>query len=187
MPNTPIALQLPPPTKKGTTSEATMLQTFPDINTTVQGMATMWLLSKQSSDFVSIQDYDTKSYITHNITLNVGEQKIKCCPPLSSGSAWQVQWRPLHWGSSAQADQGLPGRTWSAEHSHQNPKQGPGNPIHIPGSRGGGKQCCYLKLRGCDPLRGWLILAPQKSMVAGKELHALFLIVDCSGKIYRCI
>lgn len=53
MPNTPIALQRPPPTTKGTTSEATMLQTFPDINTTVQGMATMWLLSKQSSDFVS--------------------------------------------------------------------------------------------------------------------------------------
>uniref|UniRef100_A0A3B4YQZ4 Arachidonate 12-lipoxygenase, 12R-type-like n=1 Tax=Seriola lalandi dorsalis TaxID=1841481 RepID=A0A3B4YQZ4_SERLL len=53
MPNTPISLQLPPPTTKGTTSEATMLQTFPDISTTVQGMATMWLLSRQSSDFVS--------------------------------------------------------------------------------------------------------------------------------------
>uniref|UniRef100_A0A3B4Z3X0 Hydroperoxide isomerase ALOXE3-like n=1 Tax=Stegastes partitus TaxID=144197 RepID=A0A3B4Z3X0_9TELE len=54
MPNTPISLQLPPPTTKGTTSEDTMLQTFPDINTTAQGMATMWLLSKQSSDFVAL-------------------------------------------------------------------------------------------------------------------------------------
>ncbi|XP_074545951.1 arachidonate 12-lipoxygenase, 12R-type-like [Halichoeres trimaculatus] len=57
MPNTPISLQLPPPTKKGTTSEATMLQTFPDVNTTVQGMATMWLLSKQSSDFIPLGRY----------------------------------------------------------------------------------------------------------------------------------
>ncbi|XP_038569230.1 arachidonate 12-lipoxygenase, 12R-type-like [Micropterus salmoides] len=57
MPNTPISLQLPPPTTKGTTSEATMLQTFPDINTTVQGMATLWLLSKDSSDFVPLGHY----------------------------------------------------------------------------------------------------------------------------------
>lgn len=34
-----------------------MLQTFPDVNTTVQGMSTVWLLSKQSSDFVSNQDF----------------------------------------------------------------------------------------------------------------------------------
>ncbi|XP_037620708.1 polyunsaturated fatty acid lipoxygenase ALOX15B-like [Sebastes umbrosus] len=57
MPNTPISLQLPPPTTKGTTSEATMLKTFPDINTTVQGMSTLWLLSKQSSDFVALGQY----------------------------------------------------------------------------------------------------------------------------------
>lgn len=57
MPNTPISLQRPPPTTKGTTSEATMLQTLPDVNTTVQGMSTMWLLSKQSSDFVGLGQY----------------------------------------------------------------------------------------------------------------------------------
>uniref|UniRef100_A0A671WZW8 Arachidonate 15-lipoxygenase type B n=1 Tax=Sparus aurata TaxID=8175 RepID=A0A671WZW8_SPAAU len=57
MPNTPISLQRPPPTTKGTTSEATMLQTLPDVNTTVQGMSTMWLLSKQSSDFVRLGQY----------------------------------------------------------------------------------------------------------------------------------
>ncbi|XP_061586510.1 polyunsaturated fatty acid lipoxygenase ALOX15B-like [Cololabis saira] len=57
MPNNPISLQLPPPTKKGTASEATMLATFPDVNTTVRGMATMWLLSKQSSDFVPLGQY----------------------------------------------------------------------------------------------------------------------------------
>ncbi|XP_034744052.1 arachidonate 15-lipoxygenase B-like isoform X2 [Etheostoma cragini] len=57
MPNNPISLQLPPPTTKGKTSEATMLQTFPDVNTTVQGMATLWLLSKRSSDFVPLGQY----------------------------------------------------------------------------------------------------------------------------------
>ncbi|XP_061573356.1 hydroperoxide isomerase ALOXE3-like [Cololabis saira] len=57
MPNNPISLQLPPPTKKGTASEATMLATFPDVNATVQGMATMWLLSKQSSDFIHLGQY----------------------------------------------------------------------------------------------------------------------------------
>uniref|UniRef100_A0A3Q3G9C4 Lipoxygenase domain-containing protein n=1 Tax=Labrus bergylta TaxID=56723 RepID=A0A3Q3G9C4_9LABR len=51
MPNAPSSLQLPPPTTKGTTSKATMLQTFPDVNVTVNGMSTLWLLSKQSSDF----------------------------------------------------------------------------------------------------------------------------------------
>ncbi|XP_068178376.1 hydroperoxide isomerase ALOXE3-like [Antennarius striatus] len=62
MPNTPISLQLPPPTTKGTTSEATMLQTFPDVNTTAQGMATMWLLSQQSSDFVYLGQYPEEHF-----------------------------------------------------------------------------------------------------------------------------
>ncbi|XP_061565149.1 polyunsaturated fatty acid lipoxygenase ALOX15B-like isoform X1 [Cololabis saira] len=57
MPNTPITLQLPPPTKKGTTDKHTMLKTFPDVKTTAQGMSTMWLLSRQSSDFVPIGKY----------------------------------------------------------------------------------------------------------------------------------
>ncbi|XP_041822016.1 arachidonate 12-lipoxygenase, 12R-type-like [Chelmon rostratus] len=57
MPNTPISLQLPPPTTKGTASEATMLQTLPDVSTTVQGMATVWLLSKRSSDFIPLGQY----------------------------------------------------------------------------------------------------------------------------------
>ncbi|KAF3687751.1 Arachidonate 15-lipoxygenase B [Channa argus] len=62
MPNTPITLQQPPPTTKGTTSEETMLQTFPDVNSTVQGMATMWLLSKQSSDFVPLGCYPEEHF-----------------------------------------------------------------------------------------------------------------------------
>ncbi|XP_034086055.1 hydroperoxide isomerase ALOXE3-like isoform X2 [Gymnodraco acuticeps] len=62
MPNNPISLQLPPPSTKGKTSEATMLNTFPDVNTTVQGMSTMWLLSKQSSDFVCLGLYSEEHF-----------------------------------------------------------------------------------------------------------------------------
>lgn len=57
MPNTPISLQLPPPSKKGEATEETMLKTLPDVNTTVQGMATLWLLSQQSSDFTPLGQY----------------------------------------------------------------------------------------------------------------------------------
>ncbi|XP_054460533.1 polyunsaturated fatty acid lipoxygenase ALOX15B-like [Anoplopoma fimbria] len=62
MPNTPISLQQPPPTTKGTTSEATMLQTFPDVNTTAQGMSVMWLLSRQSSDMVPLGQYPEEHF-----------------------------------------------------------------------------------------------------------------------------
>ncbi|KAM6972656.1 polyunsaturated fatty acid lipoxygenase ALOX15B [Aplochiton taeniatus] len=57
MPNTPITLQLPPPTTKGRSSESTLLETLPDVNTTAQGMSTVWLLSKQSTDFVALGQY----------------------------------------------------------------------------------------------------------------------------------
>ncbi|KAL3999916.1 metalloproteinase inhibitor 2 [Sarotherodon galilaeus] len=67
MPNSPVTLQLPPPTKKGKASEKSMLDTFPDIQTTVHGMAVMWLLSKQSSD----------SYPEEHFTEEVPCQKIK--------------------------------------------------------------------------------------------------------------
>uniref|UniRef100_A0A3Q3G2V2 Arachidonate 15-lipoxygenase type B n=1 Tax=Labrus bergylta TaxID=56723 RepID=A0A3Q3G2V2_9LABR len=50
MPNTPISLQLPPPTTKGTTSEATMLETFPDVNVT------------QSTDFVPLGHYPDEHF-----------------------------------------------------------------------------------------------------------------------------
>ncbi|XP_061626756.1 arachidonate 12-lipoxygenase, 12R-type-like [Phyllopteryx taeniolatus] len=62
MPNTPATLQRPPPTEKGTTSEATMLATLPPINVTAQGMATVWLLSRQSSDFVPLGHYPESHY-----------------------------------------------------------------------------------------------------------------------------
>ncbi|KAM3623614.1 uncharacterized protein V6R79_013228 [Siganus canaliculatus] len=61
MPNFPTSMQCPPPTTKGQSGEATLLESLPAINTTVHGMATLWLLSKQSSDFIStvkMADYE---------------------------------------------------------------------------------------------------------------------------------
>ncbi|CAL8399071.1 unnamed protein product [Arctogadus glacialis] len=57
MPNTPMTLQRPPPTTKGTADESSLLETLPDVNATVHGMAVMYLLSKQSSDFVPLGHY----------------------------------------------------------------------------------------------------------------------------------
>ncbi|XP_067107200.1 polyunsaturated fatty acid lipoxygenase ALOX15B-like [Osmerus mordax] len=57
MPNTPITLQLPPPSGKGQCNEALLFRTLPDVNTTVQGMSMMWLLSKQYPDFVRLGEY----------------------------------------------------------------------------------------------------------------------------------
>ncbi|CAB1460031.1 unnamed protein product [Pleuronectes platessa] len=64
MPNTPISLQHPPPTTKGT-KDHIMMQTLPDISTTVKGMSTMWLLSKESSDFVRLGQYP-EQYFTED-------------------------------------------------------------------------------------------------------------------------
>uniref|UniRef100_A0AAX7USN4 Uncharacterized protein n=1 Tax=Astatotilapia calliptera TaxID=8154 RepID=A0AAX7USN4_ASTCA len=72
MPNSPVTLQLPPPTKKGKASEKSMIDTFPNIQTTVHGMAVMWLLSKQSSDSIFLGQYPEEHF-----TEEVPCQKIK--------------------------------------------------------------------------------------------------------------
>ncbi|XDV21786.1 hypothetical protein PO909_026806 [Leuciscus waleckii] len=50
MPNYPTALRKPPPKEKGQTTEDTILETLPDVSTTVNGMAVLKLLSKDSAD-----------------------------------------------------------------------------------------------------------------------------------------
>uniref|UniRef100_A0A8C6SFC7 Lipoxygenase domain-containing protein n=1 Tax=Neogobius melanostomus TaxID=47308 RepID=A0A8C6SFC7_9GOBI len=57
MPNFPPSLQLPPPTEKGGTNEQILLKTLPDVNVTVYILATLWLLTKQSTDFVLLGQY----------------------------------------------------------------------------------------------------------------------------------
>ncbi|XP_077427657.1 arachidonate 12-lipoxygenase, 12R-type-like isoform X2 [Vanacampus margaritifer] len=70
MPNTPATLQRAPPTKKDTTSAATMRETLPPKNVTAQGMATVWLLSRQSSDFVPLGHY-LDEYFTEETPLKL--------------------------------------------------------------------------------------------------------------------
>ncbi|XP_074538735.1 hydroperoxide isomerase ALOXE3-like [Halichoeres trimaculatus] len=62
MPNCPATLQLPPPTTKGKSSENTLLQTRPDVNVTVNGVTVMYLLSKQSTDFVALGLYPDQHF-----------------------------------------------------------------------------------------------------------------------------
>lgn len=61
MPNAPIGLQHPPPACRGHCSERSLLDSFPDVNATVHGLATVYLLSKKPEDFVRTY-YFTLSY-----------------------------------------------------------------------------------------------------------------------------
>ncbi|KAK9977237.1 hypothetical protein ABG768_019058 [Culter alburnus] len=50
MPNYPSALRKPPPKEKGQTTEDTILETLPDVSTTVNIMAVLRLLTQDSAD-----------------------------------------------------------------------------------------------------------------------------------------
>ncbi|XP_043971365.1 polyunsaturated fatty acid lipoxygenase ALOX15B-like [Gambusia affinis] len=63
MPNTPMTLKCPPPSKKGEATEETLLDTLPSIDVTVHGMATVWLLSKQSTDAECLGYYPEQRFI----------------------------------------------------------------------------------------------------------------------------
>ncbi|XP_030604419.1 hydroperoxide isomerase ALOXE3-like [Archocentrus centrarchus] len=73
MPNSPTTLDLPPPTKKGTTSEQTMLEAFPSVGTTVHAMASIWLLSMQSFDTVLLGQYPEKHFTERFPVLKIKE------------------------------------------------------------------------------------------------------------------
>ncbi|KAM6893527.1 polyunsaturated fatty acid lipoxygenase ALOX15B-like [Xenentodon cancila] len=62
MPNAPSTLQLPPPTEKGKATEETILAAFPNIETTVNTMSTVWLLSKKFSDAIHLGIYPDKRF-----------------------------------------------------------------------------------------------------------------------------
>ncbi|XP_061881925.1 arachidonate 12-lipoxygenase, 12R-type-like [Entelurus aequoreus] len=57
MPNLPPTMQCPPPTEKGTTTEATILATLPPVCVTAESKTTVWLLSRPPSDFVTLGHY----------------------------------------------------------------------------------------------------------------------------------
>ncbi|XP_051757643.1 hydroperoxide isomerase ALOXE3-like isoform X2 [Ctenopharyngodon idella] len=62
MPNDPTALRMPPPKVKGQTTEDTILETLPDVSTTVNGMAVLRLLSKVSTDHFPLGHFPENLY-----------------------------------------------------------------------------------------------------------------------------
>ncbi|KAM6930925.1 polyunsaturated fatty acid lipoxygenase ALOX15B-like [Xenentodon cancila] len=62
MPNGPSSLQLPPPTEKGKATQQTILATFPNIETTVNAMSAVWLLSKIFIDVLHLGNYPDKQF-----------------------------------------------------------------------------------------------------------------------------
>ncbi|XP_076149269.1 hydroperoxide isomerase ALOXE3-like [Alosa pseudoharengus] len=54
LPNSPNSMQKPPPTTKGHSTERTLLETLPDIATTVNGAVFRWMLSAKTSDFIPL-------------------------------------------------------------------------------------------------------------------------------------
>uniref|UniRef100_A0A3Q2WRC5 Arachidonate 15-lipoxygenase B-like n=1 Tax=Haplochromis burtoni TaxID=8153 RepID=A0A3Q2WRC5_HAPBU len=73
MPNSPTTMELPPPKEKGTTTEKTILDAFPSVNTTVHAMSTVWLLSKQSSDSIFLGNYPEKHFTERFPLLKIKE------------------------------------------------------------------------------------------------------------------
>ncbi|KAL7888997.1 hypothetical protein AOLI_G00039710 [Acnodon oligacanthus] len=57
MPNFPSSLRCPPPRQKGETTRDSLLETLPDISTTVNAMAAVYLLSRESSDRYPLGHY----------------------------------------------------------------------------------------------------------------------------------
>ncbi|XP_051734227.1 polyunsaturated fatty acid lipoxygenase ALOX15B-like [Ctenopharyngodon idella] len=62
MPNYPTALRKPPPKVKGQTTEDTILETLPDVSTTVNGMAVLRLLTKDSADHYPLGHFPENLY-----------------------------------------------------------------------------------------------------------------------------
>ncbi|KAM4590281.1 polyunsaturated fatty acid lipoxygenase ALOX15B-like [Fundulus diaphanus] len=91
MPNTPVSLERPPPSRKGEATEATLLDTFPSIDVTVHGMATVWLLSKQSSDSEFLGNYPEQRF-TNDVPL----EKIKTFKQQLKNLHLQIQERNKH-------------------------------------------------------------------------------------------
>ncbi|KAM6902322.1 polyunsaturated fatty acid lipoxygenase ALOX15B-like [Xenentodon cancila] len=70
MPNAPVGLQHPPPASKGCCSEGVLLDSFPDVSSTVHGLATVYLLSKKPADFVPLGG-STEQHFTERVPLEM--------------------------------------------------------------------------------------------------------------------
>uniref|UniRef100_A0A8C7MM60 Hydroperoxide isomerase ALOXE3 n=1 Tax=Oncorhynchus kisutch TaxID=8019 RepID=A0A8C7MM60_ONCKI len=62
VPNNPLLLRKAPPTTKGSSSMNTILEVLPNISTTVNNMASTWLLSKRYSDTIPLGTYPDQHF-----------------------------------------------------------------------------------------------------------------------------
>ncbi|XP_035992942.1 polyunsaturated fatty acid lipoxygenase ALOX15B [Fundulus heteroclitus] len=62
MPNLPTTMKCPPPTEKGKATEDTIMAALPDKSTTCKAIATLFLLSREYSDFVKLGDYPEEHF-----------------------------------------------------------------------------------------------------------------------------
>ncbi|XP_076150077.1 hydroperoxide isomerase ALOXE3-like [Alosa pseudoharengus] len=60
--NSPNSMQKPPPTTKGHSTERTLLETLPDISTSVNGAVFRWLLSTKTSDFIPLGHFPDEHF-----------------------------------------------------------------------------------------------------------------------------
>ncbi|XP_035992941.1 polyunsaturated fatty acid lipoxygenase ALOX15B-like [Fundulus heteroclitus] len=62
MPNLPTTMKCPPPTEKGKATEDTLIAALPDKSTTYKANATLYLLTREYSDFVKLGDYPEEHF-----------------------------------------------------------------------------------------------------------------------------
>ncbi|KAJ8009631.1 hypothetical protein DPEC_G00090920 [Dallia pectoralis] len=62
VPNNPLFLRKTPPTTKGSSNMTTILETLPDVGTTVRNMASVWQLSKRYSDIILLGTYPDQHF-----------------------------------------------------------------------------------------------------------------------------
>ncbi|XP_028831459.1 hydroperoxide isomerase ALOXE3 [Denticeps clupeoides] len=63
MPNFPSSLRQPAPTCKGETTESDILKTLPDVGTTVNTLAAVYVLSKKSTDHYQLGHYPEQLFV----------------------------------------------------------------------------------------------------------------------------
>ena len=78
MPNFPTALRKPPPEHKGRTTKDTILETLPDVGTTVNGMAVLRLLSQKSTDHVSLDNIKAH-VLRRQYSCFILSERYECC------------------------------------------------------------------------------------------------------------
>ena len=78
MPNLPIALRKRPPVQKGQTNEISILETLPDVGTTVNVMAVLKLLSQKSTDHVSLDNINPH-VLRRQYSCFILSERYECC------------------------------------------------------------------------------------------------------------